>query len=74
MANKSGEGFLLTTNFYKSKNYATILVPKKLIKEGKAAINPEGMDINKQENNTTKQIVLWKIYANKIHTKLDHPG
>ena len=29
MANNSGKGFILTTNFYKNPNNAVLLVPKK---------------------------------------------
>ena len=41
MANKSSKGFLLTTKFYKSANYATSLASKKQNWEGKAYIKLE---------------------------------
>ena len=37
MANKSGEGFLLTTKFYKSVNDTAILAPEKRNRAGKAS-------------------------------------
>ena len=42
MVNKSGKGFLLTTKFYKSKNYVAPLTPEKRKPEGNVAIQPEG--------------------------------
>ena len=47
MANKAGEGFILTTNFYKSTNDAALLDLKKRNMEGMAAIHMEGMAANK---------------------------
>ena len=47
IANKSGEGFLLTTKFYKSANNTALLAPEKHNPEGKADIQPEGTTINK---------------------------
>ena len=74
MASKAGEGFLLTTNFYNSANYASLLDPKKRNLEGKAYIQPKGAAIKKQENTTTKQIAMRKIHAKELHMKLGHPG
>ena len=54
MANKSGKGFLLTTNLYKSSNNAAILDTKNRNPEGKAAIHTEGMEVKKQDNTTKK--------------------
>ena len=48
MANNGGKVFQETTHFYKSPNYATVLVPEKCKSEWKADINPEGTAVNKQ--------------------------
>ena len=72
--NKSGKGFLLTANFYKSTNDAAILDPNKRKPEGKSAIQPEGMAVNNQENKTTKKIVTQEVHANNLHAKLGHAG
>ena len=73
MANISGEGFLLTTKFYKSAHNADILSPDKRNPEGKSDVQPEGTGVKKQNNTTTKQITTRKICANDLHTKLFHP-
>ena len=73
MANKYGKIFLLTTNFYKSANYITVLDPENRGPEGKAYVHTEGMDVKKQENKITKQLATQKIHANKLHAKLVHP-
>ena len=67
--NNGDEGFLLTTKFYKSTNDTALLIPKKLNPEGKAAIEPEGVATNKQENTKTKQLTTQKIHANKAPHK-----
>ena len=54
METKSGEGFLLTTKFYKSANYSDLLVLEKWKLEWKAYLKPEGLYIKKQENMTKK--------------------
>ena len=72
MANISGEGFLLTTKFYKSAHNADILSPDKRNPEGKSDVQPEGTGVKKQNNTTTKRISLQKIHANNIHKKLGH--
>ena len=76
MTNKAGKGFLLTTKFYKSANNAAFrrLRSGSHNPEGKACIQPKGMDVKKQENTTTKQIVTQKFYANDLHVKLGHPS
>ena len=58
MANKSGEGFLLNTKFYKRANDAALLAPQKRNPEGKKATRLEGMYIKKKENTTTKTIAM----------------
>ena len=73
MANNCGEGFILTTKFYKSANDAAILTPNKQKLEGKAAVHLEGNTAKNQENTTTKQPTTRKIHANELHTKLSHP-
>ena len=73
MANKAVEGFLLTINFYKSAKYADILDPEKWKPEGRASIQSEGAAVKKQENMTTKQIVMQKIHTNDLHTNIGHP-
>ena len=55
MVNKAEEGFLQTTNFNKSANDADLLDPQKRKPEGKAAIQPGGVDSKKQENKATKR-------------------
>ena len=72
MENKSGEVFLLNTKFYKSADNAALLVFKKRNTEGKETIQPEGAAVKRQENTTTKHIVLWKVHANELHAKLSH--
>ena len=47
IANKASEGFILTTKFYKSANYAALLAPDKRNPEGKTDIQPEGIAVNK---------------------------
>ena len=42
MVNHSGEGFLLTTKFYKGENDATLLEPNNQNREGKVSVQPEG--------------------------------
>ena len=73
MAKKSGIGYLLTTEFCKSANDASILDPKKRNPEGKAYIQPEGTAVKKQENKTKKNTTR-KVHANKPHAKLVHIG
>ena len=73
MANNGGEWFLLTTKFYKSSNDTALLASEKWDPEGKASVNSEGAAVKKQENMTTKLLVMWKIHANEIHVKLGHP-
>ena len=73
MANHDGKGYILTTNLYKGAKYAALLVPNKRNMEGKAAVQREGMKVNKQEQTTPKQLATQKNHANKIHTKLGHP-
>ena len=53
MANKSGEGFLITTNFYNSAKDTALLDTKKHNPEGNADVNPEGTASKKQEKTTT---------------------
>ena len=74
MANKYSEGYILTTKFYNIANYATILAPKKWNSEEKSDINPEGTTVKKQDNTTTKQILMWNIHSNELHTNVRHPG
>ena len=59
MANHSGEGFILTTNFYNSANNANILPPKERNPEGKSAVQPEGVTTKNQEKTTSKQLATW---------------
>ena len=73
MANNGGKGFLLTTNFYKSANNNVILARKNRKPEWKASIQTDRASSNNQEETTAKQLVMWKIQANKIHAKLVHP-
>ena len=70
IANNGGKGFLLTTKFYKSANYAAILSPEKRKPEGKLAVHPEGTDVKKQENEKTKTNHDAENHINKLHTKL----
>ena len=49
IVNKSGEGFLLTTNFYKRANKAAILDPNNQKPEGKAVADLEGTTVNKKK-------------------------
>ena len=74
MANKSGKGFLLNTNFHKSANNAALSAPDKQKPDGKSSIQPEGTAIKKQYNTETKRITTRKVYAKKIHAKLLDPG
>ena len=73
MANKSGEGFLLTTKFYKIENYGALLDPKNRKMEDKAVVHPEGTAFEKQINTKTKKIVTLKIHNKELHAKLFHP-
>ena len=74
MAKQSGNGFLPTTSFYKSANYAAILTPENQQSEGKGSIQPEGTAVNKQENKTINQIATRKIHADDLHAKLRDLG
>ena len=49
MVNNSGEGFLLTTNFYKIPNYTAILAPCEQSMKGNASVKLEGVATKKQE-------------------------
>ena len=73
MANHGSEGFILTTNIYKSANNSALLAPNKWKPEVKASVQAEGTSVKNQEKMTTKQLVLQKIYANKLNKKLYHP-
>ena len=48
MANKAGEGFILTTKLYNSANDAALLAPKNLNPEGKEVVQLKVTSINKQ--------------------------
>ena len=61
--------FFFTTNIYKKPNYAAILGPKEKNLEGKIDVDPEGMDVKKEEKMTTKQLSTRKIYINNLHVK-----
>ena len=65
-ANNGSKEFQLTTKFYNSASGATILVPMKWNPKGKAALHPEGTDFKKQENRTTKQIMMYTSHSNKL--------
>ena len=54
IANNGGEGYLLTTNFYKSTNDAFILAPPEVETRRKVSQQLEGTSAKKQENMTTK--------------------
>ena len=73
MANKASKRFILNTYLYRSQNDAALLAPKIRKPEGKEAVNPEGMDANKQEQMMTKQNLTYKMHANEIHANLGHP-
>ena len=51
-----------------------MLDPDKGKPEGEASVKPEGTNINKKQQMTTKQIATRKIHANNLQTKLSHPG
>ena len=74
MANNSNKWFILTTKFNKSTNDAALLAPYNINTEGKADIQLEGTATKRQENTTTKKIVMQKIHAYEIHVKLGHTG
>ena len=40
----------------------------------KVAMNPEWTEVKKQEQKTTKQQLMQKLYVNKLHSKLGHTG
>ena len=72
IANKDGEGFLLTTKFYKSENNADLLAPKKSNMEGKAAKKPERTVVKKQKNTTAKQTETQKFHTKELRSKISH--
>ena len=74
MAKHGGKGFILTTRFYKSSNYATILGPYKHNLDGKISIQQEGTAVSIQQQTTTKQLAMQKIHTNDLHAKLGHYG
>ena len=49
------------------------MVPNKRNLEEKATIQTEGMEVNKQEQKTTKQLAMQKIHSNNIHMNIGHP-
>ena len=74
MAKKFSEGFLLTTKFYKNANEAALLIHWKQNPEGRVTVQPKGTSVKKQEQMTTKIIVMRKIHANDLHAKLRNNG
>ena len=56
MANHGSEGFILTTNIYKSANNSALLAPNKWKPEVKASVQAEGTSVKNQEKMTTKQL------------------
>ena len=65
MANKYGEGLLLTTKFYKIANNVDILDPGKQKPEGKGYIQPKGTSVKKQDNTTITKLRRGKFTPTK---------
>ena len=74
MVNNSGEGFLLTTNFYNIPNNNALLAPCEQSMKGNAYLKLEGVAIKQQFKMITEQQVTWKIHINDLHKKIMHLG
>ena len=73
MANNYGEGFILTNKLCMNPNEADPLGTKMGNQESNSYMDIEGVDVNKQEKKTTKQVVMWQIQTNGLHTKFINP-